>query len=256
MCPVLGGYDNDSHGIWALAVDAKGATKSSVPWVSGKIDESDCSGTPITLRSDQEEAIMALKRHVAIYRKAEAVMLESPVRDSKANGAAERAVRSWAGQLRTIRHHVERKIKTTIPKNPALMSWLVSWAADVIFRYKVHSTCRSSHEWIAMSGSAIWASFAQSVLSSHCCAGHPSTLGTVFWKYASRLAAVGRPSGRTCGQPPVGTDFLPGHQGKGLAAHGCRRRMAGHSVLESPRWTLASPFQGARPRLSRHQGRA
>ena len=39
MCPVLVGYDNDSHGIWALAVDAKGATKSSVQWVNGKIDE-------------------------------------------------------------------------------------------------------------------------------------------------------------------------------------------------------------------------
>ena len=46
----------------------------------GKIDESECSGTPIALRSDQEEAIMALKRAVAITR-AETVMLESPVRD-------------------------------------------------------------------------------------------------------------------------------------------------------------------------------
>jgi hypothetical protein len=125
MCPVLVGYDNDSHGIWALAVDAKGATKSSVQWVNGKIDEAGCSGTPIVLRSDQEEAIMALKRHVAVYRKAETVMLESPVRDSKANGAAERAVRSWAGQLRTIRQHVERRIKATISKDSALMSWLV-----------------------------------------------------------------------------------------------------------------------------------
>ena len=62
---------------------------------------------------------MALKRHVAIYKKAETVMLESPVRDSKANGAAERAVRSWVGQLRTIRHHVERRIKEKIPKDSA-----------------------------------------------------------------------------------------------------------------------------------------
>ena len=28
MCPVLAGYNNDSYGMWALAVDAKGATKS------------------------------------------------------------------------------------------------------------------------------------------------------------------------------------------------------------------------------------
>ena len=56
------------------------------------------------MRSDQEDSILALKRAVAIDRQAETVMLESPVRDSKANGAAELAVRSWAGQLRTVRH--------------------------------------------------------------------------------------------------------------------------------------------------------
>ena len=79
MCPVPVGYDNDLHGIWALAVDAKGATRPAVQWVKGKIDEAGCSGTPITLRSDQEEAIMALKKAVAIYRKAETVMLECRV---------------------------------------------------------------------------------------------------------------------------------------------------------------------------------
>ena len=68
MSPVSGEYDNDSHGVWALAVDAKGATKPSVQWVKGKIEESGCSGTPVSIRSEQEEAIMALKRAVAIYR--------------------------------------------------------------------------------------------------------------------------------------------------------------------------------------------
>ena len=102
----------------------------------------------MSIRSDQEEAIMALKKALAIYRRAETVMLESPVRDSKANGAAERAVGSWASQLRTIRHHVERRLKTSIPKDSAMMTWLVSWAADILSRYKVHSTGRTSHEWI------------------------------------------------------------------------------------------------------------
>jgi hypothetical protein len=29
-----------------------------------------------------------------------------------------------------------------------MMSWLVSWAADVIVRYNVHSTGRASYEWV------------------------------------------------------------------------------------------------------------
>ena len=37
----------------------------------------------------------------------------------------------------------------TIPKDSAMMLWLLSWAADVIFRYKIHSSGRASHEWIA-----------------------------------------------------------------------------------------------------------
>ena len=91
---------------------------------------------------------MALKRHAAVCWKAEIVMMESQVRDSTANGAAERAVISWAGQLRTIRDHVGRRIKMTIPQGSVMMSWLVSWAVDVIFRYKFHPSGRTSPEWI------------------------------------------------------------------------------------------------------------
>ena len=116
MCPVLLGYDNDLHVIWALAADAKEATRSFVQYVKGTVDEAGCSGTPISLRSDQEESIMALKRAVAIYRQAETVMLESPARSSKANGAAERDVRYWAAHLMTIRHHVKRRMKASIPR--------------------------------------------------------------------------------------------------------------------------------------------
>ena len=133
MCPVLVGFDHGSSGIWALAVDQKGPTRSSTKWVTGKIDESGCSGTAVTIRSDQEESILALKKAIAVHRQAETVLLESPVRDSKANGSAERAVRTWAGQLRTLRHHLESRLKKTVPKDSAMMSWLVSWAADVVF---------------------------------------------------------------------------------------------------------------------------
>ena len=49
MCPVLVEFHNDSHRIWALAVDAKGATNPAVQWMKGKIVESECPGTPIAL---------------------------------------------------------------------------------------------------------------------------------------------------------------------------------------------------------------
>ena len=39
-------------------------------------------------------------------------------------------------------------METSIPKDSAMKTWLVSWAAGVIFRYKVHSTGRTSYEWV------------------------------------------------------------------------------------------------------------
>ena len=39
-------------------------------------------------------------------------------------------------------------MKVSIPKDSAMMSWLLAWAADVIFRYKVHATGRTSHDWV------------------------------------------------------------------------------------------------------------
>ena len=105
--PVLVGYDHRSKGVWAMVVDHKGPTDSAVKWVKRKIDESGNAGTKIVIRSDQEESIIALKKAVTIRRQAETVLIESPVRDSRANGSAERTVRSWAAQVRTLRYHLE-----------------------------------------------------------------------------------------------------------------------------------------------------
>ena len=129
-----------------MAVERKGVNETVAKWINGKINGAGCAGTAVTIRSDQEEAIVAFKKSVAVYRRAEIALLESPVRDSKAYGAAEKDVRSWAGQVHTFRHHAESRLERQIPKDSALMTWLDSWAADVIFRHKVHSNGRTGYE--------------------------------------------------------------------------------------------------------------
>ena len=69
VCPVLVGYDHNSNGIWALAVDRKGDTASSTKWVTGKIDEAGCSGTAVTIRSDLEESVVAFRRRLQFTRR-------------------------------------------------------------------------------------------------------------------------------------------------------------------------------------------
>ena len=74
------------------------------------------------MKSDQEEAIKALKRAIAIKRQAETILIESLVQDSKSNGSVERAVRTWAARVRTLRHHLESRIKVKVPRTSALMT--------------------------------------------------------------------------------------------------------------------------------------
>ena len=87
--PVLIRCLHRSKAIWAMAVDIKGPTQSAVKWLVGKLDHARFRGVKIVLTSDQEEAIMALKKAVAVMRQAPTVNIESPVRDSQASGNAE-----------------------------------------------------------------------------------------------------------------------------------------------------------------------
>ena len=53
MDAILVGYDNCKKGLWALSVEAKGPTDSSVEWLSSKIENSGYNGVGITMKSDQ-----------------------------------------------------------------------------------------------------------------------------------------------------------------------------------------------------------
>ena len=48
-----------------MSVKAKGPSPEVVTWIVGKLDEAGYRGVEITLKTDQEESIMALKKAVA-----------------------------------------------------------------------------------------------------------------------------------------------------------------------------------------------
>ena len=139
-------YDHAKLGFWTLAVERKGAEESVVKWIVDKMEECGYAGVPLTLKSDQEPAMMSLKRAVALRRQAETPLVESPVRESKANGKIERAIRKWQGQLRTLRHHLEHRLGTKIDNSSALMERLIVWTADILTKYAIHPNGRTSYE--------------------------------------------------------------------------------------------------------------
>ena len=98
------------------------------------------------MRSDQEPSLLAFKDALVLRRKAETSLIESPVLESKSNGLVERAIRSWRDQYRTLKHNLERRLKQPISASSPLTGWLVTWAADVIYKYRVQANGRTAFE--------------------------------------------------------------------------------------------------------------
>ena len=105
---------------------------------------------------------------MAIKRRAETVTVESSVRDSRANGAIERTIRTWAAQVRTLEHHLEYKQGNKMWNGWPLMSWLTVWAADVLTRYRVQAYGKTSYEFTTgHKGAQPIAMFGEKVMFMH-----------------------------------------------------------------------------------------
>ena len=134
--PTLVLHDNNTIAIWASARESKEVTEDLVEWVCGNLKDAGYVGTRITLKSDGEEGMKALKTRVALRRQCETGIIQTPVRESKSNGAMESSIRSWKGQYRTLRLYLEHRIKQKIPFGHPLLSWLSIWSAEIINKYR------------------------------------------------------------------------------------------------------------------------
>ena len=146
MQPCLICYDQAKDTFWAIGVDAKGATVTTVKWMGEKLDDSGYRGEHVTMKSDNEEAIIALQKATAAMISGQTVLIHSPVRSSKSNGRMENAVRRWQGQLRTIKHFVESRLKCKIPADSALCSWLIPFCVEIMSKFVVGEDGRTGYE--------------------------------------------------------------------------------------------------------------
>ena len=69
---------------------------------------------PITLKSDQENAIKVVLDGVVTSREKATLIEHSPVGDSQSNGSIENAVRKVQGQIRVLKLQLENNYKTQI----------------------------------------------------------------------------------------------------------------------------------------------
>ena len=146
MPKILVMHDDSADAIWAMQVERKGATDEVVTWIVNKLEETGHGGDHITLKSDQEESIMAVKRAVAARRPAQTPLVESQVRVSKSNPLVERAIGKWRAQFRKIKIHLESEIKMRIEQTHPMVPWMVAWASEVLVKYEVRKNGRTAYE--------------------------------------------------------------------------------------------------------------
>ena len=130
-------HDNGTSALWCMKVDSKEAKPEIVAWMNQNLIDAGYVGVKLTLKSDGEPAMRALKRALAIKRECETAIIHTPARESKSNGAVERAIQTWKGQMRTMRLHLEDRLKSKIGVDHPVLSWLAVWACDVMSRYRV-----------------------------------------------------------------------------------------------------------------------
>ena len=146
--PVLVMYDCRTKATWCMMTDHKGALPWVTKWCVAKLEEAGYNGKDITIKTDGEPALMDLKRSVMASRVGITTPIESPVRQSKSNGAMERAIRTWQGYLRTIKKYFEDKCKVKLDIKHELFQWMVMWAAESLNFFKIHASGKTTHELI------------------------------------------------------------------------------------------------------------
>ena len=97
----------------------------------------------VTLRSDQEAAIVDVMREIANLRGARGTLLEhSPVTDSQSNGLIERGIRSVEEMTRVLLFDLSRPISV----HSQVFPWIVEHATDILNKCHVASDGKSAYE--------------------------------------------------------------------------------------------------------------
>ena len=100
----------------------------------------------ITLKSDNEAAILALKREVKVQTKdVEIVWQEAPTGDHSANGAVEVAVRDQKRQVRALLSEVEENLGKLDDTHP-ILTWLSRHAAFCLSRFSIKDGGRTPYQ--------------------------------------------------------------------------------------------------------------
>ena len=134
---VLVGRDRETRMTVAHVVPYKGA---GVEWLGEQLVRDLVrfgAHGKVTLKSDQEPAIVDVLKEVAKMRGNRTTIENSPVADSKGNGLIERAIWSFEKILRVHKLSLEDRLKAKLPVKHPVFAWLVEYCVDLYISFKL-----------------------------------------------------------------------------------------------------------------------
>ena len=81
-----------------------------IKWFIERLEGVEHVGEKVAPKADQEPYLLVLKGAISINREGETCPIESPARESKANGAIDRSIRTWQGQMRALKSCFEARV--------------------------------------------------------------------------------------------------------------------------------------------------
>ena len=100
----------------------------------------------VILKSDNEPALRSVQEEVKRRREDPTILENSPVGDSRSNGAAERAVQAVGEQVRVLRKAFEERVGYRLVAGHPVLAWLIEHAGDLLSKYVVGDDGRTAYE--------------------------------------------------------------------------------------------------------------
>ena len=138
------------HTKWLMAYYAD--KKGPVPWIVDAVIEDikmlGYGNVKVVVKTDGEEAIIALRNAIIDKRSAPTVPKLASKKDPQSHGDIEVGVKMWAGQFRTLKFHTEGETGKFLPISCPAVTWLVQWAANSMNLFKIQDHGVTAHEAI------------------------------------------------------------------------------------------------------------
>jgi len=131
--------------IKAHIVPGKGDVDGAAARIVRDLEDMGMTGV-VTLKSDQEPAILDLVKAVRRLRGEGTLVEAAKSRDSQSNGMIERGIQSIEGIVRTMKIALEKRLNRKINCTHPVMSWLIEHGAETLNRYTVGKDGRTPYE--------------------------------------------------------------------------------------------------------------